>query len=150
MNCVVNIYIKEIWNGTLNVGSGKAAALIVFESALGQCHKKSVTTRVDDDTRKRLHLQIVTKALYELKKPCSVGIYMEQGDFIKNTITQGWPEQWARDGWKSSKGKEIKHADVWKLLLPKLQMHEIGIVDYISVYDDELMKILEDEYGEET
>lgn len=141
MNCVVNIYIKEKWKGALK-GSGRAAALIVFENAEGDCFKKSVMTEVMNDAKNKLHLQIVTKALYVLKKPCSVGIYMTEGAYVKNTIEQGWPERWEKEDWKTAKGKEVKHSDIWKKLLVKLKMHEVGFVDYISSYDDELQQIL--------
>ena len=39
-------------------------------------------------------------------------------------INQCWPERWARNGWKNSRGKEIKDADLWKKILEEVR--EVG------------------------
>lgn len=126
-------------------GSGKAAGVIVFEDSTGEVHKRMETTKVDDSTKNRLHLQIIAKVLHALKCPCSVGIYMDGVDNIKGYIQQGLPEQWKRVGWRNKKGKEVKNADVWKILLPLLNRHEVGIIGYLDTYDRELEEALKEE-----
>jgi ribonuclease HI len=141
MECLVNIYIKTKWTGAMK-GSGTAAAVIAFENQRGACFTRNVTTEVTDSTKNRLNLQIVTKALHVLKKPCSIGIYMDDAEFIKNAIVQDWILEWKKNGWRNTRGKEIKNADVWKWLAPLLEYHTVGIVEYISTFDDELESIL--------
>lgn len=140
---IVNVYIKARWKGNLR-GSGRAAAIIVFEDREGNVYKRTETTEVEDSSKNRLNLQIITKALHALKRPCSVGIYMDGAENIAGQIKQELPEQWKRSGWKNKKGKEVKNVDVWKLLVPLLKRHEIGMVGYISTFDLELERILEE------
>lgn len=138
----VNIYIKCCWKGSLR-GSGRAAALIVYEDKKGNCHKKAVTTEVTDSTKERLHLQAVTKAVRTLKKECSIGIYIDN-QFIKSAIGNGWVYIWQRNGWKSRTGKIIKNGDVWSFLVPMLSHHTVGIMPYIRTFDKELNEVLQD------
>lgn len=143
----VNIYIKHHWKGSLR-GSGKAAALIVYEDRKGNCHKKAITTEVTDSTKERLQLQAVTKAVKTLKKECSIGIYIDN-QFIKSAIANGWIYNWQKNGWRSKTGKEVKNADVWSFLVPVLSYHTIGIMGYIKTFDEELEGILNKEQSKE-
>lgn len=140
MEALVNIYIKISWHGALR-GSGTAAALIVFDDSKGQCHKKLITTKVDNSTKDRLQLQAVTKAIHALKCPCSIGVYIDS-TYIKQAIEQSWPQQWKKAGWKNKKGREPKNRDVWEYLLPLLKRHRVGIVSYIPTFDKELKNAL--------
>ena len=144
MSSIVNIYIKETWKGALH-GSGKAAGMIVYIDGKGMEHRKIETTQVKDSTKNRLHLQIITKVLHALKCPCSVGIYMDGVGNIRGCISQGLPEQWKKAGWQNKRGQGIKNADIWKLLTPLLNRHEVGIIGYLDTYDRELEEALKEE-----
>ena len=141
---IVNIYIKIHWRGNLR-GSGKAAGIIIFEDRAGMVHKKVEVTEVKDSSKNRLNLQIITKVLHTLKCPCSVGIYMDGVENISGQIRDGLPEQWKQNGWRNKKGQQVKNLDVWKLLVPLLERHEIGIIGYLDTYDRELEATLKEE-----
>ena len=141
---VVNIFIKTKWKGNLR-GSDKAAGIIIFEDRAGMVHKKVEVTEVKDSSKNRLNLQIITKVLHILKCPCSVGIYMDGAENISGQIRDGLPEQWKQNGWRNKKGQQVKNLDVWKLLVPLLERHEIGIIGYLDTYDRELEATLKEE-----
>lgn len=138
----VDIYIKEKWTGRMR-GSGKAAAIIVFTDRASIEHKKTVTVEIKDSTKDRLQLMAVTKALNELKRECSVGIYINNPLF-RRAIENGWAITWKENGWRKRNGKQVANEDVWKLLYPLLDKHIVGVMGYIARYDPELEKELED------
>lgn len=138
----VDIYIKVKWTGSMR-GTGRAAGIIVCTDREGKEHHKVVTTNVQDSTRERLQLQAITKALHSLNRPCSVGIYVNN-EHIRNVQDHKWYRDWQKNGWKNKRGKEIKNGDVWRILAPLLETHEVGIMGYIGRYEPELEKALEE------
>lgn len=39
----------------------------------------------------------------------------------------GWMDGWKENGWKTVKGREVKHKDLWQQLDGLLQEHEVHI-----------------------
>ena len=64
-------------------------------------------------------------------------IYTENS-YIASVINQCWSERWARNGWKNSRGKEIKDADLWKKILKEVREvgHRITAVEGRHEYSD--------------
>lgn len=138
----VDIFVKVRWNGGFR-GSGKAAAVIAFVDKRGVEHIKVVTTEMEDGTTEQLQLMAVTKALHELKHPCSVGIYVNS-QTIRNAVENDWVTGWEQNNWRNKRGKEIKNKEVWMLLVPLLKKHDVGVAGYIARYEPELEKALEE------
>lgn len=69
-------------------------------------------------------LLAVIKALEHIKAPCTLHIYTESR-FVASGI--GWMDGWKENGWKTVKGREVKHKDLWQQLDGLLQEHEVHI-----------------------
>lgn len=69
-------------------------------------------------------LLAIVKALEHIKAPCTLHIYTES-QFVASGI--GWMAGWKENGWKTAKGKEVKHKELWQQLDGLLQGHEVHI-----------------------
>ena len=69
-------------------------------------------------------LLAIVKALEHIKAPCTLHIYTES-QFVASGI--GWMAGWKENNWKTAKGKEVKHKDLWQQLDGLLQGHEMHI-----------------------
>ena len=143
----VDIYIKIKWTGGFR-GDGSAAAVMVFVDRNGKEHKKVETVAIEEGTQERLQLLIILKTLNDLRKSCSVGIYTDS-DNIRNAIENRWIDGWVKNKWKSKKGKEIKNKDLWEQVKKMMEKHQIGIMDYISRYEDDLNITLKEKEKEQ-
>ncbi len=74
----------------------------------------------DETTERKLILYAVRDALNRLKYSCSVTVHTEC-EYIASVLMQGWLDRWQRNGWKSSRGREVKDAVLWSMLLQDLE-----------------------------
>ena len=40
---------------------------------------------------------------------------------VAAAISQGWPEKWRRNGWKSARGNDVKNAILWEMVLQQIE-----------------------------
>lgn len=66
----------------------------------------------------------VVKALEHIHAPCTLHIYTESR-FVASGI--GWMDGWKENDWKTVKGQEVKHKELWQQLDELLQGHEVHI-----------------------
>jgi ribonuclease HI len=63
-----------------------------------------------------------------------------------NAFENGWFIRWQQEDWHS-KGKPIKHSELWKMLIERLEPHiytmREGHHDYSNVMDNSIRKELE-------
>lgn len=74
----------------------------------------------DNATESRLVLYAIRDAIGRLKYACRVVIHTEC-EYVAAAIEQHWPEAWQENAWKSSKGKEVKDAVLWSMILQDLE-----------------------------
>ncbi len=75
-------------------------------------------------TDRGLVLIALAEALGHLSTPCDVTVFLEPEYLVETFPTpwkQGWVDEWEKNGWKTSKGQEVKCADLWKNALPVLR-----------------------------
>lgn len=101
-----------------NPGIGGWAALL-----LSGGHEKVLTGHAPQATNNRMELTAAIEALRALKRPCQVNLYTDS-EYLRRGITE-WIEKWVKQGWQHKGGKPIPNADLWKLLWPLVQRHEI-------------------------
>lgn len=135
----VDVYIKSVWSK----GKGKAAGLMVCTRRDGMDVSKMVVVE-SEESRNRMHLELVDKVLGMLAYECSVGVYIEDL-MLRNAIENKWYEKWKENDWQKSSGKEVANKDIWQSITPKLNMHDVGVCRYINAHDKELQKELEKE-----
>ncbi len=75
-------------------------------------------------TNNRMEITALIKALSALKEPCHV-ILITDSKYVLDSITKGWIYNWQRNGWIKSDKKPAQNADLWQILLPLLNKHEI-------------------------
>jgi len=74
----------------------------------------------DDATEGSLILFAIRNMLNRMNYACRVVIHTEC-THVAAAITQRWPEAWRENGWKNSKGKDVKNAELWEMILQELE-----------------------------
>lgn len=83
-----------------------------------------------ETTNQRMELKAVIEGLKALKvKDWEVQVYTDSA-YIVNAFTQGWLENWQKNGWKNSRKESVANQDLWQELLD-LSMN--NRVKYIKV-----------------
>ena len=66
---------------------------------------------------------------------------------IRSTIANGWLEEWQARDWKTAKGQEIRHKQLWQEIAPKMEPHLVfmraGGHPYRLWMQDKLQKMVE-------
>lgn len=124
----VSIYIYTQFHGSLSKGSGTYH--IIWETMINRngreepfTLKKSAT--FENITHNRLDLLALKEAFDHMKECCRIVIYIDS-QYITSAISNGWLDSWVADNFKK-KGKEIKHADLWKKIAHGMAQHEVTL-----------------------
>lgn len=122
----VNIYIYTEYTGNLKSGTGKYH--VILESLVKTKDGEKPATLKEMDileniTRNRLELQAAVKGLSHLKVKSRVIIHTTS-DYVVGIFTQECLKKWKRNGYKT-KGKSVKHADLWKSIAEQMENHDI-------------------------
>lgn len=115
----------EIFIGTSLRGPAKGVGRVMYlmRTKLKSGADKESAPEVaeyDNATESRLVLYAIRDAIGRLKYACRVVIHTEC-DYVAAAIEQHWPEAWQENAWKSSKGKEVKNAILWSMILQDLE-----------------------------
>jgi len=79
-----------------------------------------------DTTNNRMELLAVIKGLEALKRRCRVELFTDS-TYVGKGLTE-WMANWKKNGWRRREGKrykEVKNADLWKLLDTLIQQHQL-------------------------
>ena len=105
-----------------NPGLGGWAAILISPSH--DNYKKEISGAETDSTNNRMELTAAIMALKELKNPSDVELHTDS-KYVKNAFTEGWLDNWLRNGWKSANKKDVKNVDLWKELHALSKKHSI-------------------------
>ena len=122
----VNIYIYTEYSGSMKCGTGKYHVILesYVKTKTGEDPATLKEIKVlEDITRNRLELMAADNALSHLSKRSRVIIHTTS-EYVTNAFMNGWPEKWERTGYKR-KGKDIKHADLWRSIMKKMELHDV-------------------------
>jgi len=75
-------------------------------------------------TNNRMEITAVLEALSALKQPCIVDLYTDS-QYVRKAVTEGWLENWQRNGWRTAAKKPVKNQDLWQSLLLLLKRHTV-------------------------
>ena len=130
----VNIYIYTEYTGNMKSGTGKYH--VILETTIQDKKGKTIPwTNVDgrnpkpiigfedNITKNRLELLALKESLEHMVKPSRIIIHTSS-EYVVNAFIQGWPDKWAKNGFKSGK-KEIKHADLWRKVIEQTEQHDV-------------------------
>lgn len=122
----VNIYIYTEYSGNLKSGTGKYHVILEILAKTKKGEEPATVKEMDvikDITKNRVELLAIVKALNHMTKSSRIIVHTTS-EYVVNAFIQGWPDKWARNGFKSGK-KEIKHADLWKSVVEQTEKHDI-------------------------
>lgn len=90
-------------------------------------------------------LMALVNAFCILKKPCIVKVNPGCAH-VSDAVQNGWHLRWQENGWENAKGRPVKNAGLWKMLMAKAAPHtltaESGSHEYASVMQDSVKKEL--------
>lgn len=117
MTAPVAIYTDGACKG--NPGPGGWGALLQSRG-----REREIFGGESQTTNNRMELLAVIRALESLKRPAKVEVYTDS-QYVKNGI-ETWIKVWKRNGWKTSAGKPVKNADLWRELDHLAAAHQIA------------------------
>ncbi len=106
-----------------NPGPGGWGTILRFRAG-DTVHEKELSGGETHTTNNRMELTAVIEGLSALKKPCAVTITTDS-KYVVDSITKGWVYGWKKRGWVKSDKKPALNVDLWELLLPLLEQHDV-------------------------
>lgn len=143
----VSIYIYTKYKGSLAKGRGKVhiiwATMVSNSKGIEEEFTLKKKAAFEDVTKNKLDLLALKEAFSHMKKRSRITIYIDS-QYITSAISNGWLDSWSASGFKK-KGKEIKHADLWKEIMTMMEQHEVLFLpgehtEYSKVQEFELNK----------
>lgn len=152
----VNIYIYTEYEGSLKSGTGKYH--VILETTIQDQKGKTIPWTnmdgknpipimgaVENITKNRLELLALDSALSYLNKRSARVIIHTASEYITGAFAQDWTDKWERNNYKS-KGKAIKHADLWKSIIEKVNKYDVTFMQsaatsYTKMQENELKKL---------
>lgn len=86
-------------------------------------HQKIVYDKLNNTTNNRAEIYAVLRTLQQLSEPCDITVYSDSA-YVINSINE-YVYKWQQNGWKSSKGEDVKNQDLWQQILPYLDIHTV-------------------------
>ena len=86
-------------------------------------HERELFGGERSTTNNRMELTTVIEALATLKRRLPVAVYTDSA-YVRNGITE-WIANWKRRGWRTTDGKPVKNADLWRRLDELAAQHDV-------------------------
>ena len=113
----VDIYTDGACSG--NPGPGGWAALLMTLGSEKEISGQAVATTIN-----RMEMTAAIEALRKLKRPCQVRLYSDSA-YLVSAFTQGWIQNWQRNGWRNAAGDPVSNMDLWQDLIKSSARHQI-------------------------
>ena len=105
-----------------NPGPGGYGVILSYK---GQ--RKELSAGFRQTTNNRMELMACIVGLQSLKRPSKVTIYSDS-KYVVDSINNGWAQRWRLNGWKTESKKIAENADLWRLLLDEISVHDVQLV----------------------
>jgi ribonuclease HI len=102
-----------------NPGKGGYGAILRFNGA-----EKELSGGFRDTTNNRMEIMGAIAALEALREACEVTIITDS-QYLVNAIEKRWVFVWKSRGWRRGKSEPVLNVDLWKRLLPLLELHRV-------------------------
>lgn len=127
----INLYIETSIRGPRIQDGEYIYVLECFVS--GKPETRDGSGIVTEATENKLTLMALLEALSRITKPASIRIFTRCGHAL-NSLQNHWPRQWQAAGWLNARGKPVKNAELWDLILEKLDPHVYTVTDEDHIY----------------
>ena len=102
-----------------NPGAGGWCAILRYNK-----HEKILKGGKKNTTNNEMEIKAVLEGLKALKEPCEVDLYSDSEYVVK--AMKEWIYNWAKNGWKTSKKKEISHREMWQEIYRLMEKHNVN------------------------
>ena len=102
-----------------NPGPGGWAAILKYKEI-----ERELSGGEAETTNNRMELTGVIRGLQALKEPCTVELWSDS-KYVIDALSKGWAQSWRSKGWKKADKKPALNVDLWELLLPLTETHEL-------------------------
>ena len=113
----VTIYTDGACSG--NPGPGGWGAVLEYNGT-----EKELSGGEAETTNNRMELTGVIAALSALKEPCIVELFSDS-KYVIDALEKRWVYGWQAKGWKRADKKPAQNVDLWEILLPLVEKHEL-------------------------
>lgn len=86
--------------------------------------EKEISGGDPQTTNNRMELTALVRALQELRMPCNVTVVTDS-QYLMHAVTEGWLQNWKRNGWKTAGKSAVKNQDLWMELDGLLSEHSV-------------------------
>lgn len=88
-------------------------------------HTKELYGGEINTTNNRMEMTALLKAFEAIKKDNqTVEVFSDSG-YLMDCFRDKWYENWLKNGWKTSSKKPVENKDLWEVLLPYINNHNI-------------------------
>lgn len=126
----VTIYTDGACSG--NPGPGGWAAILRFNRK-----EKVLSGHEEQTTNNRMELTAALEALRALKERVRVSLHTDSA-YLQRAFTDGWIENWQRNGWRTAAKKPVENRDLWEALAQEAAKHRIDWIKVKGHADDPL------------
>ena len=102
-----------------NPGPGGWAAILQYGE-----NTRELSGGEAETTNNRMELLGVITALQALKEPCEVDLWSDS-KYVIDALSKGWAQSWRSKGWRKADKKPALNVDLWEILLPLTETHEM-------------------------
>ncbi len=127
--------VRIFTDGACSENPGPGGWAVVFNTA-DKC--KTISGNEKNTTNNRMELKAVIEAFRRIirREKCfapksEYDIYSDSA-YVVNTINRNWHETWQVNGWKTTKGDEVKNKDLWEQYL-KLHYEALRLEIVITI-----------------
>lgn len=114
----VSIFTDGACSG--NPGPGGYGVILTDEAG----RRKELSAGFKHTTNNRMELLAVIVGLEALKRP-SIARVVTDSQYVAKAIKEGWLKNWIARGWRKADKKPVLNVDLWKRLLPLLDVHQV-------------------------
>lgn len=129
----VIIYTDGACSG--NPGIGGWGAVLMYKNS-----EKRISGASGETTNNRMEITAVIEGLKMLKEPCEVEVYSDSA-YTVNAFTNGWVDEWIKNGFKKADGKPVLNEDLWRQLISLTEIHKVKFIKVKGHADNEYNNI---------
>lgn len=125
----VNMYTDGSAKGNPD-GPGGYGVILKFYNAEDRknvMRVKELTKGFQTTTNNRMEMMAFIAGLEDLTEPCDI-ILTSDSQYLINSMTKGWIENWVKNNWVNSSKQPVKNRDLWERILYLIKPHHIQYV----------------------